>query len=87
MPITSTQTVSREIKSLLFVNDGSLNVVLIRFEDGVLVGEDAYRIEPAQAAALLDILPIEGLTIRQQIIYSVYQFLITSGMVAGTIGA
>ena len=85
MPINTTQQVSREIKSLLFVNDGSLNVVLVRFEDGSLAGEEAYRIEPEQATALLDVPTIQGMTIRQQIVLSVYAYLIESGVVKGTI--
>lgn len=87
MPIVATQAVSREIKSLLFANDGSLNVVLTRFEDDVAVGEEAYRIDAEQASGLLDVETVPGITIRQQIIASVYQFLIASSMVKGTIQA
>jgi hypothetical protein len=85
MPIVTTQSVAREIKSLLFVEDGSLNVVMFRFEDGVKAGEDSYRIEPAQASSILDIEPVPGLTVRQQIILSVYQFMIAAGMVSGVV--
>lgn len=87
MPINTTVAVSREIKSLLFVNDGSLNVVLVRLENGSPAGEESYRIEPMDAAGLLDVAPTEGLTMRQQIVLSVYQFLVTSGMVEGEISA
>lgn len=85
MPIVATQTVSREIKSLLFANDGSLNVVLVKFEDSILAGEEAYRIDIEQASTLLDVDTIPGLTVRQQIIASVYQYLIATGMVKGAI--
>ena len=85
MPIVATQAVSKEIKSLLFANDGSLNVVLTRFDDDVAVGEEAYRINAEQASELLDVETVPGLTIRQQIVASVYQFLIVSGTVKGVI--
>ena len=87
MPINCTVSVSREIKSLLFVNDGSLHVVLVRHENGDLVGEESHRIEPEQAAGMLDADPLPGLTVRQQIVLSVYQHLVTSGMVAGEVVA
>lgn len=87
MPIDTTVAVSREIKSLLFVDDGSLNVVLVRFEDGRLAGEEFYRIEPVDAAPLLDVLPAEGLTMRQHIILAVYNFLVDRGMVKGAVSA
>lgn len=87
MPITTEVAVSREIKTLLFVNDGSLHVVLVRHEDGELVGEESYRIEPEQAAGMLDAEPSAGLTVRQQIVLSVYQYLVASGMVAGKVAA
>lgn len=85
MPIDTTIAVSREIKSLLFVDDGSLNVVLSRMEAGKRVGEEHYRIEPLDAAPLLDVLPIEGLTIRQHIVLAVYNFLVDRGLVSGTV--
>ena len=85
MPIVNTEIVSREIKSMLFVQDGSLNVVLTRSINGVLDGEESYRIEAMDAGTLLDISPTDGLTVRQQIIASVYVYLIQKGLVAGTI--
>ena len=85
MPIITTQNISKEIKSLLFVDDGSLNVVLNKFEDGVKVGEESYRIDAIDTIEILDITPIEGLTVRQQIIFSIYQYLLTNNLVKGTI--
>ena len=87
MPIISTSNVSKEIRSLLFSNDGSLTVILTKTEDGIVVGEESYRITPEEAAPLLDSSVREGFTIRQQIILAVYSYLLTSGLVAGTITA
>ena len=87
MPIVSTQSVSKEIKSLLFVNDGSLNVTLLKMEDGQVSGDETYRIEAEDTSTILDVAPTEGLTVRQQIILSVYQYLINKGLVSGAIEA
>lgn len=87
MPINATQEVSREIKSLLFMDDGSLNGVMVKYEDGVQFGEESYRIEAADAAPILDSATVAGLTIRQQIVIAVYEYLITKGLVKGSIAA
>jgi hypothetical protein len=85
MPIVNTVSVSHEIKSLLFVQDGSLNIVLTRTIDGKPDGEESFRIEAVDTAPLLDIQPGNELTVRQQIIASVYQYLLVKGLVVGSI--
>ncbi len=86
MPITSTVNVSKEIMSLKFNNNDTLEVVLVASQDGEAVGTEIHNFGPETVAALLDVQPSTGFTMRQAIIYSIYLKLLESGKVVGTIG-
>lgn len=87
MPILNTVQVSKEIRSIMFISDGSITVVLSKFEEGNFLSDENFYIDPIVAATLLDVPTIPGLTLRQQIISTVYQHLIDTNKVVGTISA
>lgn len=87
MPIVSTVTVSKEILSLKFNRDDTLEVILIVAEDGAQQTQETHVFSSAVVASLLDVMPPDGYTMRQAIILAIYAYLVSSGTVAGEIQA
>jgi hypothetical protein len=84
MPIVSTVEVSQEIVSLKFFADDTLVVELQRTENGFCT-QQLFTLDSATVRGLLDTAPLEGLTLRQTIVASIYQVLIAQGLVVGEI--
>ena len=85
MPVYFTTTISRNISEMLFSQDGSMTVTVSKTEDGVPMGTESFHIDPVTAGAtLLDIMPTSGLTIREQMVVSVLNYLITNSLIPGT---
>lgn len=87
MPIVSTVAVSKEISSLKFNRDDTLEVTLIATEDSGQTMQETHILSPAVVSSLLDVLPPEGHTVRQAIISAIYTTLVFSGAVVGDIQA
>lgn len=85
MPIISTVTISKEILSLKFNRDDTLEVILIATEEGGQLTQETHTFSPTVVGELLDVQPPPGYTIRQAIISAIYTTLIASGKVTGTI--
>lgn len=87
MPIVSTVTISKEILSLKFNRDDTLEVILIAAEDGGQLTQETHMFSPTVVGELLDVQPPLGYTMRQAIVSSIYTKLLDSGKVVGNIVA
>lgn len=87
MPIVSTVNISKEISSLKFNRDDTLEVILIVTEEGGQPTQETHMFSPTVVGELLDVQPPPGYTIRQAIISAIYTTLLVSGKVQGTIVA
>ena len=87
MPITlSNVTITRNLQTLLFAEDGSLNATFVKAENGVPVSTESYRIEAANVStSILDVMPATGVSIRDQIMGSVYTYLVDANLIPGTV--
>ena len=87
MPIVSTNTVSKEIASLLFNANDTLVVTLTTTVSNGTNTTEAYTLEADVVRGLLDAPPLEGYTLRQSIIAKVYMALLALNLVQGQIQA
>jgi len=87
MPIVSTVTISKEIYSLKFNRDGSLEVILIVSDGTDQQTQETHNFTSDILSGILDVAPPAGYTMRQAIISAIYIHLVTSGVVAGEIQA
>ena len=87
MPIVSSVEISKEISSIKFNRDDTLEVILTISEDGVLATQETHTLPAVIVSDLLDSMPPVGYTVRQAVISAIYSTLIASGAVAGEIQA
>jgi hypothetical protein len=83
MGIVNTLNINQEIKALTFTADGSMACTLGTTGD-VSLPDKTVQIGLADTSDILDKATTSGMTIRQAIVVGVYQHLIASGAVAGT---
>lgn len=88
--ISENATIIYKILPLTFNVDGSVHITVskcIQHENGDIfaISGDTIVLSPEQVSEVLDISPTPGLTRRQDIGLLVYQLLLTSGVVTGTL--
>jgi hypothetical protein len=84
MAITSQATISYHIRKVEF--DGGSNevkVILTKKIDNTIIDENTYTIDPSAVMFLLDSAPNTTMTIRNQIMLGIEQYLITAGICSG----
>jgi hypothetical protein len=83
MPIVKTVGISQEIKTITFTDKGDMSVTLS--VNGQEVSKDVtFQIGLDDTMAIID-KETTGMTIRQSIVFGLYQYLIATGKVDGTI--
>ena len=85
MPINKTVAVSQEIRSITFNDSGDMSVTL-KVTGETPLPDVTHQISLKDTSAIIDA-ETAGMTIRQSIVFGVYQYLIESGKVTGEITA
>jgi hypothetical protein len=87
MPITENVTISHSITDITFRSDGSVAVSVSKMLNGSTnMGNEVYVIDALSISEILDIpQPDIPATVREYIVTSVYDYLVNSGNIKGTI--
>lgn len=85
MPITQQAVITFTISSVTFKGDGSVTISLREDINGVFKEEKSFEVDPTTVSSLIDIPVPNGVTAREFIIMSVYNYLNSTGIIPGTI--
>ena len=92
MPIASTVTYTKiwNAVPITFRSDGGVTVILntiLNGSDGTTIQLNQQQIDIplSETAPVLDVSPTPGLTRRQDIAMTIYDYLIAKGLVTGTV--
>ena len=87
MPITEAASIRHSITSITFRGDGSVSVSVSRILNEMQnLGDDVFIIDPQTISTVLDVpQPDIPATVREYIVTSIYDYLVNSGNIKGTI--
>lgn len=87
MPITEAASIRHSITSITFREDGSVSISVSRILNEMQnLGDNVFIIDPQTISTVLDVpQPDIPATVREYIVTSIYDYLVNSGNIKGTI--
>jgi hypothetical protein len=85
MPINENVVISREISSLTFNSDDTVQITLAISENDVVKGSESYIAPSSAVTPVLDAPTDQGQTIRTSLVIAVYTYLVSNGLVPGQV--